>query len=142
MLMKMIHILYNAILKTTADSNKINHGQMLNILTQTHSPSMRTNRNIKFCSHQEYTKYFIYTPYPTTSNLSNIHSTALKKLLKHDPVLAMFSCSHFDRRYSFCNSAMTYDIIGASRFFNPPRIKTGQFRHIFNGFIYLPFLIC
>src|SRR6478672_12752782 len=114
---------------------------MLNILTQTHTSSVRTNRHTKLPGHQQHREHFIHSAQTTTVDLTKTDRTGLHELLEHHTILTVFTCGHSDWFDCASNARMSQHIVRRCRFFNPVWTKLRELFHVTNGFTNLPNLI-
>src|SRR6266566_3190988 len=94
---------------------------MLDILTQSHAPGMREDRDTKFRCHQQDGKHLVNTSQTAAINLAKTDRTSLQQLLEHHPAMTVFTGCHTNGRYRPRNGCVAKHIIRGCWLFNPKR---------------------
>jgi len=97
--------------------------QMYNVLTQTNTASMRTNRHAKFLRHQQYTQYLSNTRKPAGIDLANIDSSRLKKLFECYSVVCVLACGNSNavRREGLAYGGVSKNVIRGGGLLDEPK---------------------
>jgi len=68
-----------------------NRPQMNYMLTQTHTPRMRADRDTKLGGHQQNSENLAHTSEPDGVDLADVNGFGLEELLEDHPVMCMFA---------------------------------------------------
>src|SRR3954467_12201917 len=102
---------------------------------------MRTNRDLKFGSHQKNGEDFVYSAQAAAVNLAKIKRSRLQELLEQDPVLAVLSGRDPNGSNAAADGRMPQHIIWARGLFDPPRLEACQLFHVGDGLTDIPALV-
>src|SRR6185436_1126643 len=119
----------------------IENRKVLDVLTQTYSASMGTNRNAKLRRHEQYGEHFINSSEATAVYLAEVDRSGLQQLFEHYAVVTVFTRSDCERSDRSRNGCVAQDVVGRSWFLDPVRTKHRQFPDTTNGFFDIPNLI-
>ena len=138
---QMIDILYDSVLKGSADRDVIEERKMLNIFAKPDSAGMWTNRHAELCRHQQHGQHLIHSAETTAIDLTETDRVGLHQLFEDHPVLTMFAGRHANGLDRTRNLRMAQHVIGRGRLLYPIRVEGGQLFHPINRLIHIPNLI-
>src|SRR5882672_2137858 len=114
---------------------------MLHTLAQADPASVRADRNLELCRHQQHRQIFVDPRKPAAVDLNYVHRARLHELLEHHPVVAVLAGRDPHRGNFSANAGVSEDVVWTGWFFHPPWIYFGQFQRTPDCLLDIPSLI-
>src|SRR4030095_2357007 len=96
-LVQVIDVFNNSIIKASTDGDVVENRQMLNVLAQADTTSVRTNRHAKLRRHQYHCHHLVHAAQAATIDLAKLDCARLHQLFEHHTILTVFASRHSDR---------------------------------------------
>ncbi len=97
-LVEVIDVLDDAVLHRGGDGEEVEDGEVLDILAEADTASVRADGDVEFCGEEKDGEVFVDSGYAAGVELEDVDGLGLQKLLEHDAVVAVLAGSDADLR--------------------------------------------
>src|SRR5207342_1797449 len=126
MLVQVIDILDDAILQRRAHGDVVEEGQVLHVLAQPDSSSVRTDGRSELRGEEHYRKALVHAAEPAGIDLAEADGAGLHELLEHDAILTLLARRDANRRDGASDGCVAEDVVGTRGLLDPPRVERRQ----------------